>query len=350
VARPKARRTLQEFALIRTLQRTFGQGGPSIVQGMGDDAAVVAANPKTWYILTTDLLAQGVHFDLRTASLESVGYKAAMANLSDLAAMGATPRYCLVSLAAPSGRTENDIHQLYRGMMRACRRHRVRLIGGDTSGSKQGLFVNLTLIGTTPRGRALFRRGARIGDSVYVTGTLGDSRAGLSLLQEPKRKAARQRSTRLPFSRRRMLINRHLYPTARIQEGCMLARYRLASAAIDLSDGLSGDLHHLCEQSHVGAEIELAALPLSPACRAFASCLNADPVQLALSGGEDYELLFTVPHRNQPRLEHLARVRGFRMTAIGRITARRTGVMVKRPDGTRRSLPSISYEHFRRVT
>jgi thiamine-monophosphate kinase len=348
VAIRKGRHHIQEFGLIRALARRFAKHTPQIVRGIGDDAAVIAGPAPMWWHITTDLLAEGVHFDLKTASPESVGYRAAMANLSDIAAMGAVPRYLLISLAVPGGFKPAHIFSLYTGLMKACRLHSVALIGGDTSASRAGLFVSITLIGTTISGRALLRRGARIGDQIYVTGTLGDSLAGLQLLTEAESK----RSARRPFSplraaHRDFLVQRHLHPTARIGEGQWLNNARLATAAIDLSDGLSGDLRHICEESRVGAEIELDRLPVSPACRNYAESRRLRPAQLALTGGEDYELLFTASPAKQSNIERQARSRGFHVTRIGTIRPRRFGMRMKADDGTTQPIPMTSYEHFR---
>jgi thiamine-monophosphate kinase len=285
---------------------------------------------------------------LRTASPESVGYRAATANLSDIAAMGAVPRYLLISLAVPRGFTRAQVFSLYEGLMTACRPHRVSLIGGDTSASRAGLFIGITLIGTTASGRALFRRGARIGDHIYVTGTLGDSLAGLRLLTETESKrSARRLSAPLRAAHRHFLIHRHLHPEARIAEGQWLNNARLATAAIDLSDGLSGDLRHICEESRVGAEIESSALPVSTACRAYAESRRLQPIQLALTGGEDYELLFTAPPAKQSNIERQAHARGFHVTRIGTIRPRRFGMRMKDIDGATHPIPMTSYEHFR---
>lgn len=344
----KGRHRIQEFALIQALARRFAGKSSNLVRGIGDDAAVIAAPAPLWWHVTTDLLAEGVHFDLRTASAESVGYRAAMANLSDIAAMGASPRYLLVSLAAPKTFTPARILELYEGLMQACRLHGVALIGGDTSASQAGVFLSITLIGTTISGRALFRHGARVGDGIYVTGTLGDSLAGLQLLTSGrlKRSAARL-SAPLRKSHRDFLIRRHLRPTARISEGRWLNSTRLATAAIDLSDGLSGDLRHICEASRVGAEIDLDALPISPACSAYAESRRLCPPELALTGGEDYELLFTAPPTRQTALERQARTRGVQITRIGTIRPRRFGMQMKSTDDAMRPIPMTSYEHFR---
>ena len=343
MARRKATQPIQEFPLIRQLQRRHERRSPLIRKGIGDDAAVVSIPAGDWAVLTTDLLTEGVHFDLRTASPMSVGYRAAMANLSDVAAMGASPRFLLVSIAIPPTVRATDIHALYRGLMSACDQHAVHLIGGDTSASHQGLFLNITLVGTTARGHALFRTGARVGDGIYVTGTLGDSLAGLQLLT-PSR--APQRGARLTKPDRDFLIDRHRHPTARVREGLWLNQAQLATAAIDLSDGLSGDLHHVCEASRVGADIELSRLPISPACRAYAGKQNMDPGTLALAGGEDYELLFTVAAGDEQKLERQARARRFQITKIGTIRPRRSGLHALALDGTRAPLPITSYRHF----
>lgn len=344
--RTKARTAIQEFDLIRTLRQRHGRHTPSVIQGMGDDAAIIASRAGEWIVLTTDLLTEGVHFDLRTATMPDIGFRAATANLSDIAAMGGTPRHLLVALAFPRTGTSRHAHQLYRGMMAACRPHRVELIGGDTSASNSGWFLSLTLIGIVPPRKALFRNGARIGDFLYVTGTIGDALAGLRLLNESPGRTKHPYTAALSARHRQFLIERHLRPTARIAEGQWLSAHRFATSAIDLSDGLSGDLRHICEESHVGADIDLSALPLSPACRAYASSHKLDPVNLALTGGEDYELLFTVPPRQRTRLERAAVEQGFSLTCIGKIRPLRFGMQTVSSRGQRHRLINTSYEHF----
>ncbi len=344
---PKVRSTIHEFDLIHALHRRHSLRAPSVIRGIGDDAAIITSRANQWTVLTTDLLTEGVHFDLRTATMADVGFRAAAANLSDIAAMGATPQYLLVSLAIPRTGTSRAVHQLYQGMMAACRPHRVQLIGGDTSASSGGWFLSLTLIGMVPPRKALFRSGARIGDGLYVTGTIGDSLAGLRLLNEQPPRANRYPwAATLSSRHRQFLIGRHLRPTARVAEGQWLSTHRFATSAIDISDGLSGDLRHICEESHVGVELDLGTLPLSPACRAYAAARKLDPVNLALTGGEDYELLFTVSPRQRPRLERTALMQGFSLTYIGNIHPHRFGMQALSPHGTRHRLANRSYEHF----
>ncbi len=339
--------SIAEFSLIRAIARRFAGRAPSLIKGIGDDAAVIEANESVWWCVTTDLLAEGVHFDLKTADPRTIGYRAAMANLSDIAAMGAVPCYLLMTLAIPRRFTSTSIFAIYEGLMEACRLHHVALIGGDTSASRAGLFLGITLIGTTAAGRALFRHGAVVGDHIYVTGTLGDSLAGFKLLSERRSpRSTNRRSLSPPAADRRILIERHLRPSARVKEGQWLNREQLASAAIDLSDGLSGDLRHICEASGVGAEIDGGALPISPSCQAYAESRRLSPVGLAVEGGEDYELLFTVPPRMRATIERQARARGFRITRIGTVRHRRFGIQLKDADGIMRPMPITSYEHF----
>lgn len=347
MARRPANLPIHEFALIRSLKRRFARHASGLVQGIGDDAAVIETSAQDWWHLTTDLLAEGIHFDLKSISAESVGYRSAMANLSDIAAMGAVPRYLLISLAIPRTVKQSHIYQLYHGLVKACRPYNVALVGGDTSASKAGLFLSITLVGTTRGRRALFRHGAKVGDHIYVSGTLGDSLAGLKLLMNnTARQRLSKRKSDLSQSHRRFLVRRHSHPTARVTEGRWLNERRLASAAIDLSDGLSGDLRHLCEASRVGAELELNTIPISPACRSYALDIGVSPIQLALTGGEDYELLFTAPPHNGDTIDRQARIKGYRVTRIGTIRPQRCGIRMT-SDGRTLPMPATSYEHFR---
>lgn len=344
-----ARRTVSsiaEFSLIRAIVHRFAGCAPNLIKGIGDDAAVVTAKGPAWWHVTTDLLAEGVHFDLNTADPATIGYRAAMANLSDIAAMGAVPRYLLTALAIPRRFKSASVFAIYDGLMEACRLHDVALIGGDTSASRAGLFLGITLIGDTAAGRALFRHGADVGDHIYVTGTLGDSLAGFRLLNERRSSRSNRRSLSLSAADRRALIERHLRPSARVKEGRWLNQERLASAAIDLSDGLSGDLRHICEESGVGAEIDGGALPISASCQAYAESRRLSPVDLAVAGGEDYELLFTASPRMHATIERQARARGFQVTRIGTVRHRRFGIRIRDVDGITRPMPVASYEHF----
>jgi thiamine-monophosphate kinase len=332
-----------EFGLIRLLKAQVAKPDREVFMGIGDDSAILKTSSSVWTVITTDLLAEGIHFDPARSSFEDIGYRAAVANLSDIAAMGGTPRFMLVALAIPQTCSMRKIQRLYRGMMQAGNPYRVSLVGGDTSASQRGLFLSITLTGIVKPGQALLRSGARIGDRLYVTGTLGDSRAGLELLTNSRRKGF----SAMKPAQSRWLVARHHRPSARIAEGRWLVKQGLATAAIDVSDGLSGDVRHLCEESGVGVEIVAASLPLSRACRAYAAAHHVDPQHLALQGGEDYELLFTVPSAKQSRFERLAASTTFRFTCIGSITHKRSGLRMRTDTGTTKILPITSYEHFR---
>lgn len=333
-----------EFGLIRLLQAQVARPDRQVFKGIGDDTAILKTSASEWTLITTDLLTEGIHFDPALSSFEDIGYRAAIANLSDIAAMGGTPRFMLVAIAIPPTCSTGQIQRLYRGMMQAARPYPVSLVGGDTSASQRGLFLSITLTGTVKPGQALLRSGARVGDRLYVTGTLGDSHAGLGLLMQ----SGHVRHAPVKPTHSRFLLARHHRPSARVAEGLWLVKHGLATAAIDVSDGLSGDLRHLCEESGVGADIVEPSLPLSPACRAYATTHHLDARQIALQGGEDYELLFTVPLSQQPRFQRLAARTTFRFTCIGAITPQRFGLRVRKADGTANALSNTSYEHFLR--
>lgn len=331
-----------EFQLIRSIARGFSSRGPQPLVGIGDDAAILSHPSATHLVISTDLLVEDIHFSRRTASLFDIGYKAAVANLSDLAAMGATPTYILVAVALPSHLTYHDWKELYRGLSVPCKAHGVQLVGGDTSASRSSLFLAITILGQVEPNRGLTRGGAKEGEIIYVSGSLGNSAAGLACL---KHQASPVKISTLPQPLK-YLVNRHLRPTPRITLGRLLSSRRLASATLDLSDGLSGDLIHLCQQSRVGALLQEASLPLSPHLISYASQRNVDPLLWALHGGEEYELLFTVPPKYQDRLNLAAKQLRIPVTAIGVITPRRSGIRIIHQDGTTQKLFPQSYVHF----
>lgn len=319
---------------------------PDVRVGIGDDAAVIRTRTAgSDWIVTTDLLAEHVHFTRTTTPFFDLGYKSAAANLSDLAAMGATPRFLLVAIALPSSITTAEVTTLYRGLNACCRPHGVCVIGGDTSASRSDLFITITAIGQVASGRAVLRRGARVGDALYVSGTIGDSLAGLRLLQATGRRASGISTTHAD-----KLIKRHRRPTARVALGAALARARLATAMLDLSDGLSGDLPHLCRNSQVGATVDATQLPISRALKAYADTTHQSVVDLALQGGEDYELLFTVAPPNERAVAALAKQLRVPLTRIGRIVPRGQGLTLCNADGTSQRWTVTAYRHFEQQT
>lgn len=331
---------LGEFGLIDRLARRCPTASPRLRVGVGDDAAVVRPKSSNELLVTTDVLVEGIDFDLRFWPFDRLGEKALVANLSDIAGMGGRPIAFFVALSLPARARVRDAETLYRGLGRVARRYGVALGGGDVSAAPCW-SIAITVIGETPRGSALTRSGARPGDLLCVTGTLGDSVAGLELLGRGGRGPRG-----LSRSSVRWLIDRHQRPTPRLGIGALLAQHRLATAAVDLSDGLAADVRRLCEASGVGAEIDLAALPISRALRAYAFAARRHATDYALGGGEDFELLVTVPPRHLDRAKRLA-VGKVPLTAIGRVTPLKRGLKVVDTTGRRRQLPDSGYQHFR---
>jgi len=329
-----------EFGLIDRLVRLCPTTSPRLRVGVGDDAAVIRPRSGTELLVTTDVLVEGIDFQLGAWPFERLGEKALLVNLSDVAAMGGRAVAFFVALSLPTRARVRDAEALYRGLGRVARWYDVALAGGDVSAAPWW-SIAVTVIGEVARGRGLTRSGARPGDLLCVTGTLGDSAAGLDLLRPGAR-----RPRGLSKAHTRWLIDRHQRPTPRLTLGVRLANQRLATAAIDLSDGLAADVRRICEASKVGVEIDLAALPLSKALRAYAHATGRAAVTDALGGGEDFELLVSVP---PGRLRQARRVapRDAPLTVIGRITPARRGLSVIDANGRRHPLPQAGYEHFR---
>ena len=323
---------LGEFGLIDRIRRTASRSAKGAPISIGDDAAALLLSPSSVLLATTDMLIEGIHFDLKTTDLYSLGWKAAAVNLSDIAAMGGVPRFCLTSLGIPSSLTVEQVDDFYRGFSECVRKERTVLVGGDTCGSQKGLIISVTVLGEGEKDHLVTRSGAKPGDLLYVTGTLGDSGAGLEMLRAGA-------GSRTPGARR--LIEKHLRPVPHVAEGRKLALSGVASTMIDVSDGLSSDLGHICEQSAMGAEIFEERIPLSRQLRS-AKGLKRPPVEYALSGGEDYELLFTVSPAKIKKLKALR----IRATEIGVITRERSMLLLNdRRQGT--PLMVTGYNHFR---
>lgn len=324
---------LGEFALIESIRRAtpLGRG---VRLGIGDDAAWVESKSGSM-LVTSDLLIEGIHFKLEWTSLFSLGYKAVAVNLSDIAAMGGKPLYLVLALGIPADFDSDKVHDFYRGIKSLCLKTGLALVGGDTNVSKF-LVISVCVIGHAPY-PPVRRSGAKLGNDVYVTGTLGDSALGLKLLQRGP-----GRSNRRAFA---YLVSRHHQPTPRLTAGALIARRRLATAMIDVSDGLLQDLGHICKASGVGAQVSAAQLPLSDAYRTLA---GKDGLHHALTGGEDYELLFCARRRDRARIEKLQKLIATPITRIGSCTSARNGITVLDSSGHRVSLPVKGYDHFRK--
>jgi thiamine-monophosphate kinase len=323
-------RDLGEFGLIgRIAARASCHAGVKI--GIGDDAAAIEPTAGLVTLITTDMLVEGVHFDLAFSDPLTLGRKALAVNLSDIAAMGGMPRHFLLSLAVPRHISVEFLDRFVGGMLEMGERFGVSLIGGDTSSSQQGVIISVTVIGEQSPDLVVTRRGARPGDLICVTGTLGDSALGLSLLQRGLRDDA--------------AISRHLDPTPRVREGIKLAEARLPSAMIDISDGLLADLEHILDLSGVGARLYLDRLPLSADYLERYSATSEDIYSLPLSGGEDYELLFTAPPGKIATLQAVLMESGSGCAVIGEITAA-AGLCLLTASGTEYTPAERGYNHF----
>ncbi len=331
-----------EFQLIESLPRQFTTQGFHPTVATGDDAAVFSTSPSQQVVISTDLLIEDIHFSRKTSTFYDIGYKAAASNLSDIAAMGATPTAIFVAIALPPSLTFDNWQEIYRGLARPCKDHKVQLLGGDTSSSPTSLFIAITIIGQIHPKHILTRQGAKKGHLIYVSGTLGDSAAGLTYLKKCQR---RPQLSKLSKSMN-YIVQRHLQPTARIALGQLLACKPHASAAMDLSDGLSSDLNHLCRHSQVGALIYSERLPTSQHMNKYANRIGAEPLHWGLHGGEDYELLFTIPPKWRDELEEIANKRRMQITQIGIIEPKRFGIRIEQSNGKQDTLVPCGYDHF----
>ncbi len=324
-----------EVEWINWLQRNLPTRSLQFSVGLGDDAAVLRLLPGHEPVITTDLFVEGVHFLPKIHPADAIGFKAVMRGASDVAAMAARPLAVFLSLSLPRSTPQRWLKEFLEGVRLACRRIGLRVAGGDTSIGGHAFSADVTVVGQVRRGKAILRSRAQAGDNIFVSGKLGQAALGLELI----RRGAEPRDRRL-----RQDLRQHLYPEARCRLALELARLRLPSAMIDLSDGLSTDLHHLCRASRVGARVESSALP-APELPPERTARHLDPIQLALHGGEDYELLFTVPFHRRRRVPR--RLAGVSLTCIGCVT-RDPGIYLVDKDGRLEPLPPLGWDHFRK--
>jgi thiamine-monophosphate kinase len=323
---------LSEPELVARIRRHLAAAPDWLLVGIGDDAAVVEAARNRAEVLTVDAIVEGVHFDRAFVPADAIGHRALAVNLSDLAAMGAAPRLALLSMVVPASLPLADFDEMVGGFAALAARHRLHLVGGNLTRSPGPLVLDVTVLGTVKRRQALTRRGARAGDDLYVTGTIGAAAAGLRMLQE--------RATLLSVD----CVERYLRPEPRVRMGLLASRTRSATACMDLSDGLADAAHQIAAASEVGVTIDAAALPIDPAARAFFEARGLDPVTAALTGGDDYELLIAARPRASRRLAAAAQHGGVPITRVGRCTADRA-VMLQRADAAAQPLPP-GYSHF----
>lgn len=328
---------MNERQLIAYITALAGPTSQGIVKGIGDDCAVIQKDDQRVWLLTMDTLVEGVHFDPSFHPPGKLGRKAVAVNVSDIGAMGGTPLFILLSVGMPKGFDSSWFRAFARGLTDSCREYGCQLIGGDTVASPSGFTCSLTVIGEAEANKVVYRSGARSGDTIWVSGSLGFSAAGLSLLRQGIQPDNQQWQT---------FCEQHLNPKARVELGQRLGASGLVGAMMDLSDGLATDLAHLCKQSGVGAQIMADLLPGLGALGEVADLLGVHPQDLALSGGEDYELVFTAHPNADERLRDIGCQCNLQLTPVGTIVPG-TGVTLIRtlPDG-RYEKSAIAYQGF----
>lgn len=351
---PTSKVTISELGERQLLARIRARlpGPPaSVVVGIGDDAAVITPVRNAQEVLTTDASVEGVHFDRTLSSPADIGHRALAVNLSDLAAMGATPRWALLSLALPAAFEVEEVDGLIDGFIGLAAAHGVALIGGNLTKSPGPVMIDVVAIGSVRPRRVLTRAGGRPGDELFVSGTLGGAAAGLEMLREmPRLKPGPSevpiKATEGPgVSPGNMCISRYRRPTPRVRLGAALAHGLAARAAMDLSDGLADGLTQIAEASGCGVEVDAEALPIDPAAREWWTAQGRDPVPAALTGGDDYELLIAVAAKARGRLRHVInRVTDPPLTKIGVLT-RDPQARVLRREGKAEELPR-GFEHW----
>jgi len=315
---------LGEFGLIKHIQSQCKNLSSDVLVGIGDDAAVIVPQ-KNKTLITSDMMIEGVHFDLSFTTFHQLGYKFIAVNISDIFAMGGTPEHFIVGLGIPPNFKADNIKDLYSGIMKLAKKHKISLIGGDTCTSKNDLILSGTLLGSAKQ--VVTRSGAKAGDSIYVTAPLGDSAMGFSLLEKRGKKINKFH----PSSTASKLMKTHLMP-----EPAPLQNTSKVTSMIDISDGLLIDVSHICDKSRVGAVIYKESVPLSNELKVMAKKSGMDPLNIALKGGEDYALLFTGP----PNMKTSA-------FKIGEIINKGRYIIDSR--GNKTEFKPEGYEHFKKI-
>ena len=333
--------TIGEFGLIDRVTSGLTAGNPSTVKSVGDDAAVLSY-PDTDVLVSSDMLLEGVHFDLTYVPLKHLGYKAAVVNFSDIYAMNGTPRQITVSLGISKRFTVEHIDELYSGIRLACEIYGVDLVGGDTTSSRSGLVISITCIGDVAKGEAVGRDGAHDTDLICVSGDLGAAYMGLQLLEREKAASAGMKDFVPRFEGKEYLVERQLKPEARKDIVARLAEAGIRpTSMIDVSDGLSSELLHICHASKTGCRVYEDRIPIDYQTAVMAEELNMNLVTAALNGGEDYELLFTVPLHCHEQIKKIDGVR-----VIGHITSENLGCALVTRDGTEMPLRAQGFNHL----
>ena len=332
---------LGEFGLIEHLTKNFEIQNKSTLKGVGDDAAVID-NDGYLTVVSTDMLVEGIHFDLMYFPLKHLGYKSIVVNLSDIYAMNAHPKQVTVCIAISNRFSVEGLDELYEGMQLACQHYGVDFVGGDTTSSQKGFVISVTAIGQGEKDKLTYRSGAKPGDLLCVTGDLGASYLGLQILEREKQLYLSNPGIQPDLEDEQYLIGRFLKPEARKDMIEIFEKAGLVpTAMIDVSDGISSDLMHICQQSGVGAIIEETGIPVHNDAKMMALKFQLNPVTCALNGGEDYELLFTVDPKDLDKVRVLPDV-----YIMGEITEASEGLKMHTSGGKRHDLTAQGWKHF----
>lgn len=333
---------LGEFGLIDHLTKANKPRQKGTVFGVGDDAAVLDGGDKH-ILVTTDSLVEHIHFDLMYTPLKHLGYKAVVVNLSDIYAMNGTPRYIVLSIAFSSKYTVEALDALYEGVYAACKKYNVDLVGGDTTSSTKGMFLNVTAIGESAKDETVYRQTAQPGDLICVSGDLGGAYLGLQLLEREKQVFLEDQEAEPELEKYNYVVGRQLKPEAREDIIKMFREEEfIPTSMIDISDGLASEIFHICQRSGTGALVEEAKVPIHSQSEQLAFDFRLDPITCALSGGEDYELLFTA------REEDLEKVKYFVDTSIiGQVKEPEEGIKLLSSGGKLHKIKAQGWEHFK---
>ncbi|HNE49800.1 MAG TPA: thiamine-phosphate kinase [Chitinophagales bacterium] len=330
--------SLGEFGLIDKLAKDIELKNASSVKGIGDDAAII--QPEQTQVVTTDILVEGIHFDLVYTPLKHLGYKSVIVNLSDVYAMNAIPKQILVSIAISNRFSVEAVEEIYEGIKLACRQYNVDLVGGDTTASPKGLIINVVAIGEQDKNKIVTRNTAKEGDLLCVTGDLGGAYMGLTILQREKQVFLQAPTASIELSGNDYIIARQLKPEARKDIIEFFAQQQIIpTSMIDISDGLSSEILHICKQSNVGCQLNEADVPISNFTYNKALDFGIDPINCALSGGEDYELLFTILPSDKNRVNQHPDI-----CIIGEITDANLGVKLYTKGGNYHDIISLGWD------
>lgn len=333
---------LGEFGLIDHLTKSHTLKHQSSVRGIGDDAALIRNQADKLTVVSTDMLVEGIHFDLIYSPLKHLGYKSVVVNLSDIYAMNAIPKQITYSIALSNRFSVESIDEIYKGIFVACDKYNIDLIGGDTTSSNKGLILSVTAIGEVSPEKVAYRNGAKVGDLICITGDVGAAYLGLQILEREKQLYLSDPNIQPDLEEQSYLVGRQLKPEARKDMIELFAKNNLVpTAMIDVSDGVASEIFHICQQSGVGAFIEESGVPIHPDAQMMAIKFNLDPITCALSGGEDYELIFTVDPKDIDKVKYLPDV-----YIMGEIVPTGDGVKLHTKGGNIHNITAQGWQHF----